>query len=121
MVAACSFGFDAVAPSDAAAIDAPPDSPPMLPPPDAPTVLGCAPVRFSIGATTAFVTAVSTRRGYDVFAVDDTGAVSGYAYQFVDDKLELVAGTGYPLPVPNSIGPVAAIALEHDRATTSTS
>jgi hypothetical protein len=105
VVAACGFGFDAVAP-----IDAPPDSPP----PDAPTVLGCTPVRFSIGGTTAYITAVGTRRGYDVFAVDDTGAVSGYAYQFVNDKLELVAGTGTVLPVPSSIGPVAVLAVEPD-------
>jgi hypothetical protein len=110
-VAACRFGFNEVVPIDAA-IDAPPDSPPSLPPEDPPPVLGCAPVRFSIGGTTAFVTAVGTRRGYDVFAVDDTGAVSGYAYQFVNNKLELVAGTGNLLPVPNSVGPVAAIALE---------
>lgn len=114
LLAACRFGFDAIAPIDAAMVDVPPDGPPPVPP-DAATVLECAPVRFSIGATTVYVTAVGTRLGYDVFAVDDTGAVRGYAYQFVGDhKLELVAGTGNLLPVPSSIGPVAAIAVEHD-------
>lgn len=114
LLAACRFGFDAVAPIDAAMVDTPPDGPPPPPPIDAPTVLACAPVRFAVDATTAFITAVGTRRGYDVFAVDDSGAVRGYAYQFVNDKLELVAGTGNVLPVPSSVGPVAAIAVDHD-------
>jgi hypothetical protein len=111
LLAACRFGFDSVAPTDAAMVDVPPDGPP----PDVGTVLGCAPVRFAIDAATSFVTAVGTQRGYAVFTVDDTGAVRGYAYQFVTDtRLEQVAGTGTLLPVPSSIGPVAAIAVEHD-------
>ena len=43
--------------------------------------------------------------------VDDVDVVRGYAFQFVGDQLELVAGTGGVLPVPTSIGPVAAAAL----------
>src|SRR5262250_2427487 len=86
LVAACRFGFDAQAPppppidTPDAAIDAPPDSPP---PPDAPpTVLDCTPQTFSVAGTPKFITAVGTRRGYDVFGVDENGSVTGYAYRF---------------------------------------
>jgi hypothetical protein len=49
-----------------------------------------------------------------VFTVDDVDVVRGYAFQFVGDTLELVAGTGGVMPVPTSIGPVAAVALDPD-------
>jgi hypothetical protein len=113
-LAACRFGFDQRVQSDAAVTpDAPPDVAPPLPP-DAQPVLACAPLRFTVGDTTAFITAVGTRIGFDLFTVDDVNVVRGYAFQFVGDKVELVPGTGGVLPVPTAIGPVAAVALEPD-------
>ena len=114
LVAACRFNFDAQAPpvdTPDAAIDAAPDAA-IDSPPDPPTLLGCTPQRFPVGATAKYVTAVGTRRGYDVFVVDDAGGVTGYAYRFAMDRLELVPGTGIALPVPAAIGPVGALALE---------
>jgi hypothetical protein len=117
-LAACRFGFDARVQHDAAVPedDASPDAPEpdAAPPLDAPSVLACAPTRFTVGDTTAFITAVGTRRGFDVFTVDDVDVVRGYAFQFVGDTLELVAGTGGVMPLPTSIGPVAAAALDAD-------
>jgi len=121
VVAACGIGFDPVAPPPVppvdmpdAAIDAPPDVPQ---PPDAPpTVLACAPQTFSVAGTPKFITAVGTRRGYDVFVVDTGGSVTGYAYRFTpDNKLELVPDTGKALPVPLTPNhPVGALALDSD-------
>jgi hypothetical protein len=118
VVAACRFGFEAHSPPmqtepPDAAVEVPFDVPPP-PPPDAPTVLGCAPQRFPAGAAPAHVTAVGTPRGYDVFVVDDAGVVTGYAYRFAMDRLELVPGTGVALPVPAAIGPVGALAVDPD-------
>jgi hypothetical protein len=116
VVAACRFGFEAHSPpaqneNPDAAVDAPLDveSPPPPPPP---TRLACSPERFSIAAEPVYVTAVATRRGYDVFVVDDAGRVTGYAYRFAMDKLELVPGTGVALAVPAAVGPVGAFAVD---------
>jgi hypothetical protein len=116
LVAACRFGFEAAAPPQTetpdAAVDAPIDMEQEPPPP--PTRLGCTPERFTIGAVPQFVTAVATRRGYDVFVVDANRRVTGYAYRFAMGKLELVPGTGVALPVPEAVGPVGALAVAPD-------
>ncbi|HSS01554.1 MAG TPA: hypothetical protein VLM79_31060 [Kofleriaceae bacterium] len=119
-LAACRFGFDPRVQSDAAVTpepDAATDATPPLPP-DAPPVLSCAPARFTVDSGTAYLTAVGTPRGFDVFTVDSALVVHGYAFKFVGDRLELVAGTGGALPVPSSIGPVAAVALDPDTGDT---
>jgi hypothetical protein len=115
-LAACRFGFDPRVQSDAAVTpgpDAEADGASDVPT-DAPPVLACTPARFAVGGTTVYLTAVGTRRGFAVFTVDDVDVVRGYAFQLVGNQLELVAGTGGVLPVPTSIGPVAAVALDAD-------
>jgi hypothetical protein len=120
VVAACRFGFEAQPPPQTEPPDASVDAPPDMPsPPDPPTRLGCAPQRFSVGTAPlglrVYVTAVGTPRGYDVFVADvDAGVVTGYAYRFAMDKLELVPGTGVALPVPAPSGPVGALAVAPD-------
>jgi len=123
LVAACRFNFEAQVPPPSdpdmpdAAVDAPSDVPIDTPPPP-PTVLGCTPQKFTVAATAApirGITAVGTRRGYDVFVVDEAGIVTGYAYRFgMDNKLEPVPGTGIALPVPAATGPVGALAVDPD-------
>jgi hypothetical protein len=94
VVAACGrMGFD-------------PDSPPDH--------LTCgAPAQFSVGTTTAHVSAATTPRGYNVFTVDDTGNLAGFLYEFQTGTLLQQAGN-VPL-LSNATGPVGSLALGDQR------
>lgn len=97
---ACRGGFDEIVVEDAAPAPAP-----------APPVLACNPPRFSITSAST-LSSVATASGYDVFAVDDTGNVHGYVFDFDGDAL-LPGASAVPI-AGNATGPLTPLAVGDD-------
>lgn len=101
LIAACGrLGFNDTAVTDAAG------------PADAPLAdrLACGkPAQFTVPATTARIAATRTAKGYAMFAVDDTGALHGQAYDFSGGTLA-AHGAGGSLAI-NATGPLGVAAV----------
>jgi hypothetical protein len=73
------------------------------------------PLQFPISGVTSTMTlsATATLRGYDVFVADDnTGALRGFTYNFVNN--ELAAGAADVAIAQNANGPLAVLASGND-------
>lgn len=72
--------------------------------------LACgAPARFSVGAATTRLGAITTPRGYSVITVDGTGEVRGFTYEFETGKL-VSRLSDVPL-TSNALGPIGSLTL----------
>ena len=115
LAGACGrFGFANEQPPGDTTPDAPTDgtAPPVDGPPGSTPFLACdAPARFTVAATPATLSAITTTNGYDVIEVDVDGNVTGWSYAFSSStaKLEALA-TGVALTT-NATGPTGGAGI----------